>query len=468
MIEGLPVLLPLLSKADLDKIHSEALTVLNTVGLAVSNEEALKRLKGCKEIQLRDGRVYPDPEFVDDLVEKQRKEVTRSREPSFSKEIVLAVGSHAANYVDIETDRVRKFDVQSLIDATKLVDALHDWNVVGGTPGYPPDLPPMLQAPTQFMISAMYSRYGGRCAASTTFEAMEYIRRMSEVMGQGFGVGMHMISPFKMEGNEFDLLMQYIDSGCSLSVASMPIIGVSAPIEILQAFVMSVAEVLGGFAILSLLSVKNKVSFSINAYAFDMKYATLVYGSPEQNLCDAIQFQINQYYGHSRGSIATRSIRSMADQPGIQAAAERGASAVFGALLGSRTFSGAGLLSLDEVFSMEQLVIDCEIRDYAQRIIQGLDLQTLDTATQIITEVLPKDDFLSDQSTLSGYRQTYWIPRLFHHASLHQRQAKEVADLRQEAKQMVRDRIAQHIWEIESSKRQEIERIYREACEKLR
>jgi hypothetical protein len=43
-----------------------------------------------------------------------------------------------------------------------------------------------------------------------------------------------------------------------------------------------------------------------------------------------------------------------------------------GAFLGARHFSCAGTLSLDEIFSPVQLLVDCEMRDWVQRAIQGV------------------------------------------------------------------------------------------------
>jgi trimethylamine:corrinoid methyltransferase-like protein len=71
-------------------------------------------------------------------------------------------------------------------------------------------------------------------------------------------------------------------------------------------------------------------------------------------------------------------------RPDAQAACKRTASALWQALLGVRHF-GVGQLSIDEVFSPQQAVLDREILAYVERIVEGLDLEseTVDTVTLI-------------------------------------------------------------------------------------
>jgi trimethylamine:corrinoid methyltransferase-like protein len=89
----------------------------------------------------------------------------------------------------------------------------------------------------------------------------------------------------------------------------------------------------------------------------------------------------------------------MAKRPGVQAAAEKGASAVVGALAGSSSFMGAGTLSLDEVFSPEQLAIDREIADYALRVAQGFEFDADKLSVEIIAACAEDGAFLAHDST---------------------------------------------------------------------
>jgi trimethylamine:corrinoid methyltransferase-like protein len=102
-----------------------------------------------------------------------------------------------------------------------------------------------------------------------------------------------------------------------------------------------------------------------------------VFGSPEAYLLGQFSAEIESFYspwranciGHESAGILVR-----ANYPGAQASAEKAGLMTAGALVEARSFSGAGILSLDEVFSAEQLLVDLELRTSVQRLVAGLNL----------------------------------------------------------------------------------------------
>jgi trimethylamine:corrinoid methyltransferase-like protein len=154
-----------------------------------------------------------------------------------------------------------------------------------------------------------------------------------------------------------------------------------------------------------------------------------------------------------------------ANWPGTQAAAEKSSLMTAGALMGTRRFSGVGGLSLDEVFSAEQFLIDCEIRDHVQRLVDGLTFgdEMYDWVKEVQAGV--EDSFLAVDSTVARYRQVYWFPQLFDRGPWAGPGHDQTARRREYAKAVVRQRIAQHDYELDSHKRQEIYHVWRHAVE---
>jgi len=138
-----------------------------------------------------------------------------------------------------------------------------------------------------------------------------------------------------------------------------------------------------------------------------------------------------------------------------------------GALAGSRDFMGAGMLSVDEVFSPEQLIIDREIADYALRVTQGFEFDPEKLSQEIIREYIGKGEFLSHSSTLDNYRSIYWMPRLFEHPMLQDWRARGEREVREEARRMVRQKLASYDFELAPEKRRELDTIYQHAWETL-
>jgi trimethylamine:corrinoid methyltransferase-like protein len=301
-------------------------------------------------------------------------------------------------------------------------------------------------------------RWGGSFVAPCPIAELEHLYEMHQVVERPFGLPLYVVSPLRMVGDSLETILHFASRLDGASVSSMPIMGATAPIHFAGAFVQAIAEAIGGSLLLSILLPGCPISFSIMAFPFDMARGGIVYGSPEQNLCDLLRLPVNAYYG--RPNTGTRSIRTTAQVPGVQASAEKAASAVVGALAGSRHFSGAGMLSVDEVWSPEQLVIDREIADYAQRIRDGFEFSDRTLSLEAIADCTQVGEYMSHASTLENYRSVYWMPRLFRHSMLHEWQTRDGVDAWQEARLEVRRRIAAHEFELDAARRRELSRIY--------
>ena len=101
--------------------------------------------------------------------------------------------------VDLETDRLEPLTKSRAIEATKLIDSLHDQGVRGGAPGAPVDVPPSVRRIAQCLIGYEYSRLASP-APFERYEEAVYIKRMTNVMGHDFGIPIYVVSPLRLEG----------------------------------------------------------------------------------------------------------------------------------------------------------------------------------------------------------------------------------------------------------------------------
>ena len=91
---------------------------------------------------------------------------------------------------------------------------------------------------------------------------------------------------------------------------------------------------------------------------------------------------------------------------------------VSGVMLGVRHFTGAGVLSSDEIFSPEQLLLDLEVRDHACRLAAGWDPECdANRAIAEIEEAIACGSFAALESTMEEHRKRYWTPRGFYRGS---------------------------------------------------
>jgi trimethylamine:corrinoid methyltransferase-like protein len=201
--------------------------------------------------------------------------------------------------------------------------------------------------------------------------------------------------------------------------------------------------------------------------AFDMRGMSLALGAPEQRLFMWASEELNAFCRGREPGIpwGWGSMYTEAKTPGVQAAAEKMAGAMVYALLGARDLDGGG--ELKNIFSPEQLVIDCEIRDYVARLTAGVngDCDPETCFAEIAAGI--GHGFMGVDSTLDSYRDVYWFPRLFERRPVAAWIEAKGPDLRARAKSIAREFIAKYDYALADDISKEVNRIYADATKHL-
>jgi trimethylamine:corrinoid methyltransferase-like protein len=458
----IPRRVPLLAEEQRQAVHDGALSLLNQVGVAVDSYDLRMQLARHPGVSLREGRVCFRPELVEELLSRPKP---RPWEPEQAEQVQLRVGCCASHIVDPATDELRPLSWADLVEATRLVDAMHTLGVSGHAPGFPQDVPHEMRALAEYLIGALYCRWGGTFTASCPLRAYDYYLRMNEVMGVRSSLPLYVVSPLRLSGESLAAILQLIDRVDCYSVSSMPVMGATAPILIPAAFMQALAEAFAGLSVLKLLRPDAQVSFDFMVFPMDMKHGSIVYGSPEMSLCEMFRLEMAAFYGLD--SISTRSIRSMSKRPDLQAAMERTGSAVAGVLMGSRSFFGAGMLSVDEVFSPEMLVIDREIADYAARFARGIDCGSEAMSVESVLAGVTQGTFIGTEATLRHFRDTYWLPKLSERRMLSGWLAGGGEDMRARARSEVQRLLSAYDFELPREKAKALWELYAKAAHEL-
>jgi trimethylamine:corrinoid methyltransferase-like protein len=450
-----------LSEEACERVHRTALRLLQEVGVGVARDDLRQRLARLG-LPAHGEFVRLDPALVQAHVDDNRRRLAGlpQGEPADDGRLHLGVSGYTFCCHDPDTGATAPYTSEQLARMTRFADALADRGVRAAAPGFPADVPPDLQAVAQYRIGALYSRRGGELGGVRSPAALEHILAMAETMGQPIrSLPVYVISPLRLRGESLDLALHFSSRIDRVDVYSMPAAGATAPIAPFGGLCLALAEVLGSFVLLRELT-DLTVDFSLSLYPFDLRAMAMVFGSPENFLFNTLTADLHRYYGYRRDR-GSHELYVMAASPGPQAAAQKAGMMTAGALLGSRHFSGAGALSMDDIFSPQQLLLDCELRDHVQRLVQGLDIEDSGRDWVELIRQGVEHGFTALDDTLDNYRRLYWYPRLFDYSLGQWKQPGR--DWQERTRTLFHETLEGQQYELSGDRRDEIDRIWQQA-----
>jgi trimethylamine--corrinoid protein Co-methyltransferase len=141
-----------------------------------------------------------------------------------------------------------------------------------------------------------------------------------------------------------------------------------------------------------------------------MKTTQVTYDSPEQNLGKVAMVQLAKRYNIPiyglAGGVECKT-------PDAEAAAEAMMGMLMNGLAGMTLNQSLGTLAFGLYGSPEMVVICDEIAHMIHRVLDGMVVNDDTLAVDIIRQVGPGGDFLSQDHTVHYFRKELWFPKLF-------------------------------------------------------
>ncbi len=452
------------SDGELEDILTDALRVLERIGIACGHRETVDRVTAEQGIVWEEGRLKFDPDTMRGHVEdvRRRNAATPDEEPAFE-----ALASWCClNYADPETGQVRPPTTEDAAQMTRLMDArgCSYWSI----PLVPMDVPPQHATLTGEYIAMKHSRGLGGFMTVIDPQEIEFLIEMNQAVGRTYLLDEQIgISPLRFNDHGLEAALKFVgrDDVKVILVGAMPSVGSTTPLAVRSALVQSAAEGLG----LSLTRVRlgmGEGGFGAALYPFDFQYTTMPFGSAESAFYYAVSLQMVGFLNGRTSRFGA--FRSIARMPDAQAAAERATNALWQAMLGIRRFTAIGQLALDEVFSPQQVIIDDDILAHVARIIRGLD--PLAAGGDVVEEIaagVTEGNFLGERATVKGYREFMHFPELFHHYNVGRWRAEGCPTILSEAWERARQQIASCDFHLPDDRQRDLDRIYQKALKAI-
>jgi trimethylamine--corrinoid protein Co-methyltransferase len=400
----------LLTNADCEKIHQDALVVLDKVGVRVDDPEIVRMLQDAGATIDSENRVHISAELVKwalGQAPRQLKIADRTgRLWHLSPEEGTVVLTGNALY--ITRGKVRT-DLGSgdLAQLARVVDACDHIHAMVGTSIA--DYPPTSRDFVGFRIMAENTAKHLRPCIFTPAGART-VMEMAQVLLEGttlregpiVSTGFSIISPLHWTALALGVFKATAGLGIPATINSEPLGGATAPVSLAGCLVIGDADTLSGLVINQLLEPGRPCFYNVGfAHVFDMAAGLALTGAPENALLQAAGADMARFHGLPCASwMSTEAM--CADS---QAAFEKMMTGLAHAAAGVNFIWGAGNLESTLAMSPEALVTDNEIAGYFLRFRKGFPVDEESLALEAIQESGRSGDFLNSPHTLKHFRQ---------------------------------------------------------------
>jgi len=187
------------------------------------------------------------------------------------------------------------------------------------------------------------------------------------------------------------------------------ICGATGPVTLAGTLVQGLAECLVGVVLAQLKRKGAAVVMGGVDSNMDMATSILSYGAPELTLISAAMTDVARWLRLPMFSTAGCSDAKVLDQ---QAAVEAAVSIVVAALSGANLIHDVGYLESGLLGSFDMLVMSDEVIGMAKHILGGISVTPETLAVDVIEQVGPGGQYLTQSHTRDHFRKELWFPTL--------------------------------------------------------
>ena len=402
----------LISPAELDLIHRSALRVLDEVGMVVENVRLLQVLADFGlQVDLAEERVRFPPYLVERFIAEAGNFDWDAAVPSVS----ASAGVYSGLTHDPLSGELVPWTEEALAAYFALARALPhvDGAVMLGC-----------RLPVPGPLEPLYERhvcwkYGAREAGSIHLDELcpfllaLYQARADDAgapLEQVFRGTVYLVPPLKLGRHEAYQVAYFWERGLRVRIGDMYAMGASAPATLAGAVTLNLAERLALSMLDAALYGERWLHLGCSISVMDMRTTIYPYGRPEMAIANLMTAQLARHYG---ASFSGHAGLTDAKLPCPEAGAQKALTAVPTLLAGGNVWLDAGLLSIDEVCSPVQMVLDDELLSALKHFVHEFEITDETIGLDTIAEAGPGGHFLDKMHTVRHFRDELWQPRLW-------------------------------------------------------
>ena len=403
--------LEVLSQAENERIDRAMVTILSRTGLAVENKVICEMLAEYgAQVDFAAQRVrFSEPLIRRFLEESEEVDAADSR-PAIRGQ----AGVYQGLYLEPGTNELKPFTEETLIGYIRLA------HLLDGVTGIHMQNHPLASAratePLELRIFAW--KHGARDVGSIQLTALcPYLLEMYEIkaeaegksLAETFNGGAFMISPLRIPAHEAEQVMYFHERGLPVRMTNMLTAGGTGPVTLAGCVALNLAECVAMGVVNRALHGDRGWRLGGSITALDMRTLIQPYGRPEMLMANLANIQLARHY-RVAGGVHTG--LTDAKLPSHEAGVQKLLTALPCALAGGANIE-PGLLSIDEVFSPIQMILDAELVRAMRHVVRGFEVNDETLAVDLIDEVGPGGLFTDREHTARHFRTEQWEPQVW-------------------------------------------------------
>ena len=447
---SLPFYRPL-TPEDLKQIDQTGRRILERVGIRISDSTFLNMLKEAgAQVDHDDQRVRFASDWLDEVLNKAPSSfVLHSRDGRNDLylgkgEVYFGNGGRVFRILDLATGRYRLTKLMDVARTATLVNHLDNirFYLISCQAH---DIKPVNYHLLDFYYALNHTtkHVMGGC---TDLHGAEQMWKLASIIAGGedrlrekpfVSVITNPISPLTTEANTLNILRFCAERGIPVTCAPAPIAGATSPASLAGTLSQMHAEALAGVAIVQVFVPGAKVLYGAVPTIMDLRKMEFTMGSVEMAMMNASAVQLAKLYNLP---IYASAGVTEAKRPDIQAGFEKTVSSLMVAMTGADYIHmAAGMLDSANSISYEQYVIDNEIIGMIQRILSGIKVNEDTTAFDVIEQVGPGGNFVTEEHTIDHMMDEFFYPNLGVRCNFDIWEEKGRPDMLSRAKDLVRE-----------------------------
>jgi trimethylamine--corrinoid protein Co-methyltransferase len=448
--------LEVLSRDQIDTIHSVTITLMEQVGVRIHHTEALETLNRMGiDVDFKNRIAKIREEFVKEAIRE-----TPSHFDYYGRKGHISIGGDDVSFADggnpiklLDFEGIyRRALLNDLSEFIRAYDYLDYVDFIMGPFTPVGDVRDDLHHLYDFRVKIANTTKPFTHAHYTlgSAEAIDLIEMASKVAGgedelrkKPMIMGWeNPLSPLGHINEQVDAMLAFAKRGLPVLIAAAPQSGSTAPATLAGLLVQQNAENLSAIVMLQSVTEPGRRAPAIYGTApatFDQRYGTMVYGCPESAMINIASSQIAKYYGlPCRGTAGTTESKLPDMQAGYEAMMTLLLTAMSGCNIIVNATGGALGPGIDAM-SLEKAVIDNEVAAHVSRILDGITVNDETLAVDVMREVGPEGHYLSHKHTLKHFTAEHPMPKISDRMPIDQWLKEQGKDVRYRAREKAQE-----------------------------